>query len=83
MKFFAAFVGTNALVEAIAAFFIIGAIASALFKARLIDAVFLASKNLNEEISGKKDDREYILDGDVPCEAVISESDFSKDSDEE
>ncbi|MBR5974735.1 MAG: ECF transporter S component [Clostridiales bacterium] len=38
-KFFAAFVGTNAIVEAIAAFVIIGAISSALYRARLIDAL--------------------------------------------
>ena len=55
-KFFAAFVGTNALVEAIAAFFIIGAVASALYRARLID--ILAAKKGNQ----------WVVEGDMPCE---------------
>ena len=51
-KFFVAFVGTNALVEAIAAFVITGAIATALNKAKLID---IFAQKLEGNVAAPKD----------------------------
>lgn len=57
-KFFAAFVGTNAIVEAIASFVIIAAIGSALYRARLIDVV----ANLVQKTSETEKAEEAIED---------------------